>query len=363
MRINTPNLAGLFRKQSSPLLGIDISSTAVKLIELHRLDARHLRVESYAIEPLPQNAVVEKNITDVEPVAASIRSALKHSRTKVKEAAVAVASSSAISKTLSLPAHLSEDDIEAQVSLQADQNIPYPLEEVNLDFQVLGPSAQSPEEVDVLLVASRSENVDIRVDVLEAAGLKAKTVDVESYAMEKAFRLITPELWDDEHQTVAVVDVGSTITTLTVFEEGGIAYTRDQIFGGRQLTEAIMHRYGTSYEQADNAKRRGGSGLPDSYEVEVLEPFKEAMAQQITRSLQFFFGASQHNNVDHILLAGGCATLAGAAEQIAEHTGAQTTVANPFSQMTVSSRVQPQNLAEDAPSLMIACGLALRSYD
>ncbi|MDN5848355.1 MAG: pilus assembly protein PilM [Nitrococcus sp.] len=361
MKLNTQKIATFFRKQGSPLLGIDVSSTAVKLIELRRLDAQRMRVESYAIEPLPLNAVVEKNITNLEAVVATIRAAVKRSKTKLKEAAVAVSSSSAISKTLTLPAHLSEDDMEAQVNLQAGQNIPYPLEEVNLDFQVIGTSTHNAEEVDVLLVASRSENVDIRVDALDAAGLKTKVVDVESYAMEKAFRFIAPDLLDGEHQAVAAVDVGATMTTLTVFEDERIVYTRDQVFGGRQLTEEIMRRYGMSYEQADSAKRRGG--LPDSYEVEILEPFKQAMAQQVARSLQFFFGASQHNSVDHILLAGGCAAIAGAAELIEEHTGAHTIVANPFSRMTVASGVHPQSLAEDAPSLMIACGLALRSCD
>lgn len=361
MRLNTQQLATFFRKQSSPLLGVDISSTAVKLIELRRLGADRFRVESYAIEPLPPNAVVEKNIANLEAVSECIRAAVKRSQTKVKEAVVAVSGSSAISKTLTLPAHLRDEDMEAQVNLQADQNIPFPLEEVNLDFQVIGPSAQSPEEVEVLLVASRSENVDIRVDALEAAGLKTKIVDVETYAMEKAFRLIAPELLDGERQAVAVVDVGATMTTLAVFQDERTVYTRDQAFGGRQLTEEIMRYYGMSHEQADSAKRSGD--LPDRYDVEVLEPFKEAMAQQVARSLQFFFGASQHHNVDHILLAGGCAAITGAAELIEEHTGTPTTVANPFGRMVVSSRIQPQSLAEDAPSLMIACGLALRSYD
>ncbi len=360
MRLNTQQVTAFFRKQSSPLLGIDISSTAVKLVELRQLDAQRFRVESYAIEPLPQNAVVEKNIANLETVSESIRAALKRAQTKIKEAAVAVSSSAAISKTLTLPAHLSDDDMEAQVNLQADQNIPYPLEEVNLDFQVIGTSAHNPEEVEVLLVASRSENVDIRVDALEAAGLKTKIVDVESYAVEKAFQLIAPDLPGDESRTVAVVDIGATMTTLTVFENERIVYTRDQVFGGHQLTEEIMRCYGMHYEQADTNKRRGV--LPDGYEAEVLEPFKEAMAQQAARSLQFFFGASQHNSVDHILLAGGCAAITGAAEVIEEHTTAPTTVANPFGRMAVSSKIQPQSLAEDAPSLMIACGLALRSY-
>lgn len=352
----------LFRKKPVPVLGIDVSSTSVKLIELRRHDQR-FRVESFAVEPLAQNAVIEKNISNLEAVTEGLRGAVRRSQTKLRQAAVAVPGSSAISRTLTLAAGLSEDELEAQIQLQADQYVPYPLEEVNLDFQVLGPSERDPNELEVLLVASRSENVDVRVDALEAAGLKAQLVDVESYSLEETFtRLIAPELPEAAEGTVAVVDVGATMTTLTVFETQQIVYTRDQVFGGRQLTDEIMRRYGLSYEEAGRAKRQGG-GLPDTYEEEVLAPFREAMAQQVGRSLQFFFGASQHNSVDHVVLAGGCAAIPGAAETIAESTGAPTTVANPFARMSVASRVKPQALADDAPAMMIACGLALRSFD
>lgn len=352
----------LFRKKPAPVLGIDISSTSVKLIELRRHDQR-FRVENFAVEPLAQNAVIEKNISNLEAVIEGLRAAVRRSQTKLRQAAVAVPGSSAISRTLTLPAGLSGDELEAQIQLQADQYVPYPLEEVNLDFQVLGPSARDPNELEVLLVASRSENVDIRVDALESAGLKARLVDVESYALEETFtRLIAPELPEAAEGTVAVVDVGATMTTLTVFEAQQIVYTRDQVFGGRQLTDEIIRRYGLSYEEAGRAKRQGG-GLPDTYEEEVLAPFREAMGQQVGRSLQFFFGASQHNSVDHVVLAGGCAAIPGAAEAIAEGTGAPTTVANPFARMSVASRVKPQALADDAPAMMIACGLALRSFD
>ncbi|MGD8709500.1 MAG: type IV pilus assembly protein PilM, partial [Ectothiorhodospiraceae bacterium] len=266
----------LFRKQSTPLLGIDISSTAVKLIELRKQGAR-FRVEHYAVEPLPQNAVVEKNISNLDAVSDAIRAAVKRSQSKTKEAAVAVPGSSAISKVLTLTGGLSDAEMEAQVNLQADQYVPYPLEEVNLDFQVMGPSASGGDDVDVLLVASRSENVEIRVDALQAAGLTPRIVDVESFALEQSFSLVGPDLDGGIEQTVAVIDVGATMTTLTVFDEGRIVYTRDQVFGGRQLTEEIMRRYGLTFEEAGRAKRQGG--LPDTYEEEVLAPFKDAMAQ------------------------------------------------------------------------------------
>ncbi|MCH8503633.1 MAG: pilus assembly protein PilM [Ectothiorhodospiraceae bacterium] len=352
---------GLFRKKRPPILGIDISSTAVKLIELKKQDGR-LRVESYAVEPLPANAVVEKNIADLQAVGEAIKKAVKKSRSKLKMAALAVPGSAAISKVISMPADLGKDDMEAQIQLQADQYVPYPLEEVSLDFEVLGESRDNPNTVDVLLVASRTDNVEVRVAACAAAGLQPKVMDVESYAAENAFELVAEELpGQGVGQTVAVVDVGATMTTLTVLEDRRIIYTREQVFGGKQLTEEIMRRYGLSFEEAGRAKRQGG--LPDSYEEEVLEPFKEAMAQQIARSLQFFFGASQHNTVDYVVLAGGCASIEGIDDMVKEQTGTPTYVANPFVNMSVSSRIRPQMLSEDAPSLLVACGLALRSFD
>ncbi|HEX5512799.1 MAG TPA: pilus assembly protein PilM [Gammaproteobacteria bacterium] len=351
----------LFRKSNPPLLGIDISSTAVKVLELRRQDSRY-RVESYAVEPLPPNAVVEKVIVEADAVAAATRNAVKRSRSKAKLAAVAVPTSMAISKTIPLAAGLDDREMAAQIESQANQYVPYPLEELNLDFQVLGPSEDSQGDVDVLLVASRSENVDARVAVLEAAELTPRIVDVESYAMENAFSLIAQQLpGDGRNQVIAIADVGATMTTLTVVDKGQIIYTREQAFGGKQLTEEIMRRYGLSYEEAGRAKRQGG--LPDTYPAEILEPFREDMVQQISRALQFFFSASQHSQIDHLLLAGGCAALPNATAAIQEATGTKTTIANPFSSMAVASSIRPQLLAEDAPALMIACGLAMRSFD
>ncbi|MFD2231596.1 pilus assembly protein PilM [Alkalimarinus sediminis] len=352
---------GLIGKKANTLIGIDISSTSVKLLEIGKNGNRY-RVESYGVEPLPPNAVVEKNINDAEAVGEVIKRVVAKSRTSSKQAAVAVAGSAVITKTIQMAAGLSEQELENQITVEADQYIPYPLDEVSIDFEVQGPSEQNPDQVDVLLAACRKENVELREDSLEIGGLEAKVVDVEAYAMERAFELIEAQMdIDADERTVAVVDIGATMTTLSVLADGKTIYTREQLFGGKQLTEEIQRRYGLSQEEAGLAKKQGG--LPDDYDMEVLEPFKEAVVQQVARSLQFFFSSSQYNEVDTVVLAGGTASTTGIAEMVQEKVGTTTIVANPFADMALNSRVNASALSNDAPSLMIACGLAMRSFD
>ena len=350
-----------FKKKSIPVVGIDISATAIKLLELDRSGGRY-RVESYAVEPLPANSVVDKNIAEIEPVGEAIGRAVRKSGTKVKHAAAAVAGSAVITKLVEMQANLSDSDLEVQIQAEADQYIPFPLEEVALDFEVIGPSPDNPDRVEVLLAASRNENVEARVGALDVGGLIAKVIDVEAFALENTIRLIAEDqLGGIEGKVIAVADVGSVVTTFSVLENGKIAYSREQQFGGAQLTEDIQRRYGLSYEEAGLAKRQGG--LPENYVPEVLDPFKESMSQQISRALQFFYSSSQISNIDHLILAGGCASISGIADLIESKLGVPTTVANPFANMSISSRVSAKALSNDAPALMIACGLALRSFD
>jgi type IV pilus assembly protein PilM len=358
------------KRKKPTLLGIDISSTSVKLVELSQTEQGY-KVESLAVEPLPANAVVEKNIQDVEAVGASLQKAVKRSGTRCKQAAVAVAGSAVITKIITMSASLSESEMEMQIEMEADQYIPYPLEEINLDFQILGETTGNPETVDVLLAASRSENVELRTAATEIANLTAKIVDVEAYTIESTAQLIRP---DDSHATIdasednednafimAILDIGATMTSLNVIDNNELIYTREQTFGGKQLTEEVMRRYGLAYEEAGRLKKVGG--LPDNYIPEVLEPFKETMAQQVSRFLQFFYTSGQHNSVDMIALAGGCASIPGIDELIESQLGIKTIIANPFSNMALSNKVNAQALSNDAPALMIACGLAMRSFD
>lgn len=348
-------MLGLIKKKANTLLGIDISSTSVKLLELSRSGGRY-KVEAYAVEPLPPNAVVEKNIVELEGVGQALSRVLVKAKTNLKSAVVAVAGSAVITKTIEMEAGLSEDELENQLKIEADQYIPYPLEEVAIDFEVQGLSARNPERVDVLLAACRKENVEVREAALALAGLTAKVVDVEAYALERSYALLSSQLGADTDQlTVAVVDIGATMTTLSVLHNGRTIYTR------RQLTEEIQRRYGLSVEEAGLAKKQGG--LPDDYDSEVLRPFKDAVVQQVSRSLQFFFAAGQFNDVDYIVLAGGTASIQDLDRLIQQKIGTPTLVANPFADMALNGKVNAGALASDAPALMIACGLALRSFD
>lgn len=351
----------LFGNKQPAMLGIDISSTCVKLLEISK-NKDSYKIESYAVEPLPPNAVAEKNIQDIEAVGEAVKRAVKRSGTRTKLACLAVPGSAAITKQITMPSDLAEDELEMQIQLEADQYIPYPLEEVNLDFQVLGVTEKTPETIDVLLAASRSENVGARTAVAELAGLTAKEVGIEAYTIEDSFRLMSHQVPDyGVDKTVAVVDVGATMTSLNVLHDGKLVYTREQPFGGKQLTEEIMRRYGLSYEDAGRVKKEGG--LPENYEPEVLVPFKETMSQQVGRFLQFYYSATEQENVDHIIMAGGCSAIPGIADIVEHNLGIPTSVANPFANVDLANRVPKNRLLNDSASLLIACGLAMRSVD
>jgi type IV pilus assembly protein PilM len=350
-----------FNHKQNAVLSLDISTAAVKLLELSKVGTRY-RVECYAVAPLPQDAVIDKNFANVNVIAEAIKVALKRSESKLKQATVAVAGSAVMTKIITMPASLSDDEMEEQIMVEADQYVPYSLDEINFDFEVQRRNEQNPEMVDVLLAASRKENVDDRVEALLKAGLKTRIVDVEAFAMENAFSLLADQFRDSmAGQTVAIADIGATMSTLNVVHDSRIIYTREQVFGGKQLTEEIQRRYGLSYEEAGLAKRHGG--LPDNYIVDVLEPFKKAIVQQIQRSLQFFASSRADRIIDSVILAGGCASVLGI-EKLVEHSlGMSVYTANPFVNMTLSNKIKPQLLSSDAPAMMIACGLALRSFD
>jgi len=348
-------------KKKKPVVGIDISASSVKVLELSK-NGEHYRVERYAVEPLPLNAVVEHAITEIEQVADTVSKAIKRSGTKCKHAAVAVAGAHAISKVIRMPAGLSERDLQGQIEMEADHYIPYPLDEVNMDFEVLGPNKDNPEEVDVLIAACRKEIVDDYIAVIENHGLTPHVVDIETYAIENAYALIAQDLpGGGMEKTSAIFDIGATTMNLNVVSNNRSIYTRDHNFGGRQLTEEIQRRYGLSYEEAGLAKKQGG--LPDSYQTDVLRPFMEALCQEVMRALQFFYSSSSFNSVDQVLLAGGCAQIPSIDELIAARLGVNAQVANPFANMSLASRIKPELLTKEAPSLMISCGLALRSFD
>ena len=342
---------------SRSLLGVDISSTAVKLLELS-LNGSRYRIENYAIRQLPSNAVVEKNISDIDAVGESISQAISLMKPSMKEAAIAVAGSAVITKIIEMNAALTDSEMENQIIVEADQYIPYPLSEVAIDFERQESPDNDSDFVNVLLAACRKENVESRVDALQAGGLTAKVVDIEAYAMERAFSLIADQMNDEDVSTVAIIDIGSTATTLHVLLDGKTIYTREQLFGGKQLVEDVQRRFAMSAIEAETAIKRGT--LPEEFELEILNLFKETVVQQVGRSLQFFFSSSQYNDVDYIVLAGGVAAIDGLSDLVREQLATPVIVANPFANLETGSKVNKTMLENDAPSLMIACGLAMR---
>jgi len=352
----------MFASRSKTLAGLDITTSSIKLIELTQ-NGRNFAVECYAAEPSPPNSITEKSIVDAEAVGEAVRRAMKRAGTKSAEVAIAISGDAAITKIIQMPANLNENDMEAQVEVQADQYIPFPMEEVSFDFQVIGESESDPEMVDVLLVATRTENVDQRRAAVEAAGLKARVVDVEPFALENACSLMVHQMPDAGigHQ-VAVVDFGASSTTFSVLEDLRVIYTRDFNFGGQQLTEEIMRIYGLSLEDAGRAKKEGG--LPSNYQPEVLDPFIDDMTQQVSRSLQFFLASGGgREQPEQILVCGGCANIPGVADLIASKVGIPTEIGDPLGNMKISSRARAQGVQADATALLTACGLALRSFD
>ncbi|MCK9387154.1 MAG: pilus assembly protein PilM [Sulfuritalea sp.] len=362
MQIDVSALKSIFNPKLRPLIGVDISSTAVKMVELVDAGKGQPRVERYAIEPLPKDAVLDGNLASLEAVAGALQRCWKRLGTSTRFIAMALPTSAVITKKITLPANLREQDMEIQVESEANQYIPFALEEVNLDFQVIGPAPGSPDDVEVLLAASRKEKVEDRVAAAEVAELKPVVIDVEAYATQAAYELVIKQLpRDGAGQIIALIDIGASAMTVTIMKDDQQVYAREQAFGGSQLTDEIMRAYGIGPDEAENLKRSGTP--PDNYEAEILHPFIENLAQEVARALQFFFTSTPYGEVNHIILSGGSALVPGVAEIVGQRTNVNTMLADPFAGMTISPRIRAKQLAADAPSLMVACGLALRKFD
>jgi type IV pilus assembly protein PilM len=351
-----------FKTKSPNLIGVDIASTSIKMVELSESGRGSYRLERYAIEPLSKDLVQDGNIGNLDQVADVLRRGFKRLGSRNKHVALALPAAMVITKKIIVPAGQKEEELELTVEAEANQYIPFALDEVNLDFQILGPAPNNPDEVEVLIAASRKEKVEDRVAIAEAAGLRPAVMDVESYATQEAFGMIAPSLpANGRDQNVAFVDIGAHVTHFYVLRNNQFLFSRDQAFGGNQLTLDIQRAFNLSPEEAEAAKKN--QGLPENYDNDVLQPFMETLALEITRALQFFFTSTTHNPVDQIVLAGGCALLPGLDELVAKRASVATVVGNPFASMQVADRIRPRQLAQDAPLLTIATGLALRSFE
>lgn len=355
------DLGSLVGKKSPPLVGLDISTSGVKLVELTEVGRNELRLERFASEPLPRGAVVDGNIENIEQVSEAVRRVWKKSGTRAKLVALGMPPASVITKKITLPGGLSEEELEVQVETEASQYIPFALDEVSLDFDVIGPAQNAPEDVEVLLAATRKEKVEDRVAVAEAAGLTPVVMDIESYAARAAVERITAQLPKaGQGQIIALFQIGAQVTHVSILLDGQPIYEREQPFGGNQLTQDIVRAYGLSYEEGE-AKKKAGD-LPEGYERELLNPFLENAALEVTRAIQFFFTSTPYTRIDQIFLAGGCAIISGLADIVAGRTKISTSVVSPFNGMQLAPNVREKQLRSEAPAYLVACGLAMRRF-
>ena len=343
------------------MMGLDISSSSVKMVELSQDKSGKLVLEHCAIVPLERGWITDGNIEKFDEVADAVRKLLKKSGSKTRNVAMALPPSAVITKKIILPGGLSDQELEMQVEAEANQYIPFPLDEVSLDFCIVGPSNNSAGDIEILIAASRREKVQDIQGMAEAAGLKPVIVDVESYASRLATgRLIENLPGQGQDSIVALFEVGALTTSMQVIRNDEILYERDQAFGGAQLTQLIVRQYGFSLEEAESKKRSGE--LPDDYDTAVLRPFLDSMVQEVGRALQFFFTSTPHNRVDYVMLAGGSAALPGLTTAVTRHTTFACSVVNPFEGMEMGSSVRLKKMAREAPSYLTSCGLALRRF-
>ena len=355
------DLKALFGGAQVPLVGLDISTSSVRLVELSEAGKDEVRLERYASEPLPRGAIADGNIENMEQVIDAVRRVIKKSGTRAKHVALGMPPAAVITKKIVLPAGMSEEQLEVQVESEAAQYIPFALDEVSLDFDVIGLMPNSVDDIEVMLAAARREKVDDRVAVAESSGMKALVMDIESYAARTALDRITAQLPNGgAGQVIALFQIGSVSTHISVMQDGVTVYEREQPFGGNSLTQDIVRSYGLAFEEAEARKKSGD--LPENYQSDVLAPWLEGAALEVTRAIQFFFTSTPFTKIDQIFLAGGCAGLPGLLDIIASRTRISSAVISPFKGMQLAAGVREQALRGDAPAYLVACGLAMRRF-
>lgn len=333
----------------------------IRLVELGRGRDGRLVLERCAFEPLDREWVVDGTIENFDQVAEALRRVVKKSGSRTRLAAMALPASAVITRKIVLPAGLPEAELETQVEVEANQYIPFSLDEVSLDFCVIGPAPSGSAEVEVLIAASRREKVQDRQGLAEAAGLRPAIMDVESFAARLAAgRLIDSLSTGRADPLVALFEIGDSTTSLQVLKAGEVAYEREQAVGSFQLIQQIVRQYGYAGGEAEQRLRSGE--LPDDFDSHVLRPFIDSLAQDLARALQFFFTSTPHNRVDHLLLAGSAASLPGLSAAVSAHSSFPSSLADPFQGMQIAPTVRERRLEREAPAYLTACGLAMRRF-
>lgn len=324
--------------QPSDLIGLDIDSNTVKLLKINQY-ASPFKVEFFETAELPADTVVKGEIKNHQVAAQTIKNHLKKSGFVNKNIALAIPRSSTITKNITIDSRLSEEDIESRVWIEARNQFPELVGEIYIDFSILGPSADDPNQLDLMLVACRKDVLKPYLEVLNLAGATPKIVDVNNYALERALSVIlkrTPEV-----KTAALLNLDSGSSTLIVIHENKLIYSQDETFDGLRLMKQI---------------RELPKDVPN-----YIETIKEKLSAHIRHTMHFFYSSRPNINIEKLYLSGDCALLDNVATVIQQETGLDTQIADPFSGMTMSRSVDEKELKKQEPAMMLCFGLALSS--
>jgi type IV pilus assembly protein PilM len=345
-------------------VGLDIGSSSVKAVELSRRGrGKEFELTHLGVASMPAEAIVQGAFLNSSAIVEGIREAIEKAKIRTKNVAAAVSGHSVIVKKVSLPA-MTRDELDEQIRWEAEQYIPFDVNEVNLDFQILN-GGGGEGQMEVLLVAAKKDLVDDYVQVIREAGLIPAAIDVAAFAVENAFEA-NYEVRPDE--VVALVNIGAQVVNINIISNGAPAFTRDITTAGNQYTEEIQKALSISFEEAERIKL-GGRRSESSQEVvpqeveQAMRSVTETVIGEISRSLDFFSATSADSRIERIVLCGGGASVAGLQAAFQQRTGGKVEIMDPLARMLPSSKFEANYLDEIAPALGVGVGLALRRMD
>ena len=343
------------------VLGIDISSVSVKALHLQKRK-HHFHDLAYSCVPFSMANTTEALSASPTEIITALKQAIAYMNCKHMSATICVSSSTVMTKHLLLDATTLPEDIEENILILANQYIPYPLDDINYDFEVLGNNSYRPDKLDVLFIAAHRENINTKVDIVNKAGLGANIVDIDIYALKNACSLL-PEYKQRSllNQTLVIIDIGATHTTYIVIFNERVLYTRELDFGGRPLILAIQELHQYSYEEAAEVIKN--NKLSDPVSLSIIANFITAMINELQHTQTQYNSANASGVIDCIFLAGGCGLLPHVKDDLERSLAIPVFIINPFEEMTLEDSIDKKSLYSIAPTLVIACGLAIRSFN
>ncbi|MDP5030612.1 MAG: pilus assembly protein PilM [Paraglaciecola sp.] len=349
-------MTNLFRKKAQQMIGLDIGSRFVKAVLLEKTNGK-FSLQAFACEPIIGNAFAEREIKDFEAVSHALKKVKASLKTKNKHVAIAVSGSTVLNKIVYMDPGLSDYELESQIELEADSLIPYPLEEVYIDFEEVADSTTTANKVEVLLSAVHKDIVDRRITLLGEVGYEAKIVDVESYSLGSA---VANFYASDDKDGICCLNIGATYLQLCWVKDGKVHYTKDHSFGMDALVQDLVLLY--NQERSHIEKQLQTNSLPDNWKLDSYPVFLANLQQNINRALQVFVSATGAKRPTKLLICGGACHVATVTEDLANELAIDIEMFNPFADMTISDTLQNSELSTFAPQLAIAAGLACRSF-